>query len=102
MKSSSKSTLILVILIFLFNQEQKKCFDDCDVDSFKLKKLPENFAETVLNLELDMEQVEVSLDAVNQLIELYAVQLLIFIIFLEELIDRVQLNIMNQSIAIDF
>jgi len=60
-------------LSLFFTTEPKKCFDDCDADSFKLKKLPENFAETVLNLELDIEQPEISLEAVNQLIELYAV-----------------------------
>ena len=74
------------------------------MDSFKVKKLPDNFAETVLNLELDVEQTEVPLEAVNQLIELYAVEKKNKkeLIFINIYIYSVQLNIMSQFIVIDF
>ena len=37
------------------------------------KKLPEDFAEKILNLELDVEDENVTMITVNALLELYAV-----------------------------
>lgn len=47
--------------------------DDASMSVFKTKKLPPNFAEQVLNLELDMEQDKIKIESINELIELYAV-----------------------------
>ena len=44
-------------------------------DSYlRKKKLPENFAEDLLNLELDIEQEDVEIKTVMKLLELYAVK----------------------------
>ena len=44
-----------------------------DMAHFKAKKLPDNFAEELLNLELDVEQDNFNINSINKLISLYAV-----------------------------
>ena len=59
-------------LLFLL-ETKEFADDDSELLAFKKKTLPPNFAERVLNLELDMEQATVEIEKVNGLIELYAV-----------------------------
>ena len=41
---------------------------------FQKRKLPENFAENLLNLEIELEQGKYSLKNINGLLELYSVK----------------------------
>jgi hypothetical protein len=49
------------------------CVGVLSLKSIKKKALPDNFAEQVLDLELECEKPVVAVDHVNKLVELYSV-----------------------------
>jgi len=74
-KSTSNPIFSLKIYDFLKNSSKDQCdFKPQIIDFyFEKRRLPENFAENLLNLEIELEQGKYTIKNINDLLQLYSV-----------------------------